>query len=267
MGAEFSEKYPKVASRLLLDPNRCEDPHVERLIEAFAFLAARVHLKIDDEFPEITEALLSVLYPHYIRPIPSSTIVQFHLDPEQGKLSTGLPIPRGSLLYSAPVAGTPCKFQTCYDTTLWPIVVKAADWRPADRLQPPFNVSGAAAVIRIELNGLADVVFSKLDLKTLRLFLQGEGMVIGGLIELLCNNCVQIVARDLAAPAKKSVVFPPGSLRQVGFRPDEGLIPFPRRTFWGYRLLQEFFAFPEKFSFLDLSGFENLAAAGFGDKI
>ena len=93
MGAEFSEKYPKVASRLLLDPNRCEDPHVERLIEAFAFLAARVHLKIDDEFPEITEALLSVLYPHYIRPIPSSTIVQFHLDPEQGKLSTGLPDP------------------------------------------------------------------------------------------------------------------------------------------------------------------------------
>ena len=98
MGAEFSEKYPKVASRLLLDPNRCEDPHVERLIESFAYLAARVHLKIDDEFPEITEALLSVLYPHYIRPIPSSTIVQFHLDPEQGKLSTGLPIPRDSML-------------------------------------------------------------------------------------------------------------------------------------------------------------------------
>jgi type VI secretion system protein ImpG len=81
MGAEFAEKYPKIASRLLLEPDRCEDPHVERMIEAFAFLAGRVHLKIDDEFPEITEALLGILYPHYIRPIPSMSIVEFHLDP------------------------------------------------------------------------------------------------------------------------------------------------------------------------------------------
>jgi type VI secretion system protein ImpG len=267
LGAEFANKYPKVAGRLLLEAGKCEDPHVERLLEGFAFLAARIYTKIDDEFPEVIESLLSVLYPYYLRPIPSASVVQFHLDPDQGKLMSGLPIPRGSMLYSAPVAGTPCKFQTCYDTTLWPIVVKSADWRPADRLQSPVNVSGAAAVIRIELNGLADVVFSKLNLKTLRMFLQGEGMVIGGLIELLCNNCVQIVARDLAAPARKSVVFPPGALRQVGFRPDEGLIPFPRRTFWGYRLLQEYFAFPEKFNFIELSGFENVTAAGFGDKI
>src|ERR1700737_445060 len=98
MGAEFAEKYPKVASRLLLEPNRCEDPHVERLIEAAAFLAARVPLKIDDEFPEITEALLTVLYPHYLRPLPSMSIVEFELDPKQGNLSSGLLIPRGSML-------------------------------------------------------------------------------------------------------------------------------------------------------------------------
>ena len=267
MGAEFANKYPKVAARLLLEAGKCEDPHVERMLEGFAFLAARIHTKIDDEFPEVVESLLSVLYPYYLRPLPSASIVQFHLDADQGKLMSGLPIPRGSLLYSAPVAGTPCKFQTCYDTTLWPIIVKSADWRSADRLQPPMTVGGAAALIRVELNCLADVSFGKLDLKTLRLFLQGDGTVVGGLIELLCNNCVQIVARDLAAPAKKTVVFAPGSLRQVGFRPDEGLFPFPRRTFWGYRLLQEYFAFPEKFCFLDLSGFEKLAAAGFSDRI
>ena len=85
MGAEFAEKYPKVASRLLIEPDRCEDPHVERLVEAFAFLAARVHLKIDDDFPEISEALLGILYPHYVRPVPSMTVVEFYLDPEQGK--------------------------------------------------------------------------------------------------------------------------------------------------------------------------------------
>src|SRR5512142_1873341 len=92
MGAEFAQKYPKIASRLLLEPDRCEDPHVERLLEAFAFLAARVHLHIDDEFPEITTALLDVLYPHYLRPVPSASVVQLHVDPEQGKLSTGLSV-------------------------------------------------------------------------------------------------------------------------------------------------------------------------------
>src|SRR5713101_4748044 len=83
MAAGFAEKYPKIASRLLIEPGKSEDPHVERLIESFAFLAARIHLKIDDEFPEITESLLQILYPHYIRPIHSCTIVQFQLDPDQ----------------------------------------------------------------------------------------------------------------------------------------------------------------------------------------
>ena len=266
LGAEFAAKYPKVAGRLLLEAGKCDDPHVERLLEGFAFLAARIYQKLDDEFPLIVESLISVLYPYYLRPIPSASVVQFHLDPEQGKLMTGLPIPAGSLLYSAPVAGTPCKFQTCFDTTLWPLQVKSADWRAADRIQPPVSGMGAAAVIRIELNCLADVKMSALNLKTLRFFLQGDGTVVHGLIELLCNNCIQIVARDLAAPAKKMVTLPPGSLRHVGFRPDEGLVPFPRRSFWGYRLLQEYFAFPEKFCFLDISGFEKLAAAGFGEK-
>jgi len=267
LGAEFAAKYPKVAGRLLLEAGKCEDPHVERLLEGFAFLAARIHTKIDDEFPEVIESLLDVLYPYYLRPIPSASVVQFHLDPAQGKLMTGLNVPRGSTLYSAPVAGAPCKFQTVYDTTLWPIEVKAADWRSADRLQPPAPTSGAAAVIRLELHCFQDVNFSKLGLKTLRLFVHGDGSVVNGLLELLCNNCVQIMARDLAAPAKKSVVFAPGSLRHVGFNMEEGLFQFPRRTFWGYRLLEEYFAFPEKFYFVDVSGFEKLAAAGFGDKI
>src|SRR5215470_7812037 len=102
MGAEFAQKYPKVAGRLQLEPDKCEDPHVERLIEAFAFLAGRIHLKIDDEFPEITESLLNVLYPHYLAPIPSMSIAQFALDARQGKLTTGYRIERGTMLYSRP---------------------------------------------------------------------------------------------------------------------------------------------------------------------
>ena len=267
LGAEFANKYPKVAGRLLLEAGKCEDPHVERLLEGFAFLAARVYMKLDDEFPDIVESLLSILYPYYLRPVPSASIVQFHLDPEQGKMTSGLTIPKDSLLYSAPVSGTPCKFRTCYDTTLWPIEVKAADWRSPDRVQNPLQIPGAVAVIRVELNCFRDVVFSKLDLKTLRMFLQGDGTVVHSLIELLSNNCIQIVARDLSAPARKVAMLPSGSLRQVGFQPDEGLVPFPRRSFWGYRLVEEYFAFPEKFCFLDLNGMDRVCASDFGDKI
>ena len=267
LGAEFAQKYPKVAGRLLLEAGKCDDPHVERLLEGFAFLAARIYLKLDDQFPELIESLISVIYPHYLRPFPSASITQFHLDREQGKLTTGLTIPRESLLYSAPVAGTPCKFRTCYETTLWPLEVKAADWRSPDRVQPPLQMSNAAGVIRVELQCLPEVQFSKLELKTLRFFLHGDGTVIHSLMELLSNNCIQVVARDLAAPARKMVALPPNSVRPVGFGPDEGLVPFPRRSFWGYRLLQEYFAFPEKFCFIDVSGFEKIAAAGFGDRI
>ena len=129
LGAEFADKYPKIASRLILEPDKCDDPHVERLLEGFAFLAARVHLKIDDEFPEITEAMLSILYPHYIRPIPSMSIVEFHLDPEQGKVASGVRVPNGTTVLSKPIAGVPCKFRTCYETTLWPVTVVAAEWK------------------------------------------------------------------------------------------------------------------------------------------
>lgn len=265
-GAEFARRYPKVAGRLQLEGDKCDDPHVERLLESFAFLAARVHLKIDDESPEIVEALFSILYPHYIRPVPSMSIVQFHLDPEQGKLTTGLGIPRGSFLYTAPVNGMPCKFRTCFDTTLWPVRVHAAEWKTADRLRPPVPAMNSVAAIRLELHCFQDVAFNKLDLETLRFFLTGGG-VAHSLVELLSNNCVQIIARDLSSPAKKVVHLSPENVRQAGLAENDSLIPFPRRSFWGYRLLQEYFSFPEKFLFLDLSGFRELAAADFGGKV
>jgi type VI secretion system protein ImpG len=266
-GAEFAQRYPKIAGRLQLEANKCEDPHVERLLEGFAFLAARVHLKIDDEFPEIVEALFSILYPHYIRPVPSMSIVQFFLDPDQGKMTTGFNVPRGSFLYTAPVNGMPCKFRTCFDATLWPLRVHAAEWKSADRLTPPVPAMNSVAALRLEIHCFQDVTFSKLDLNTLRVFLTGDGGITHSLIELLSNNCIQIVARDLSSPAKKVVYLSPENVRQAGLAEGESLIPFPHRSFWGYRLIQEYFSFPEKFLFLDLSGFDRLAAAGFGDKV
>ncbi len=263
MGQEFSEKYPKIAGRLLLEAGGSEDPHVERLIEAFAFLAGRVHLKIDDEFPEITEALLGILYPHYIRPIPSMSIVEFRLDPEQGKLTTGLKIPRASLLYSRPVDGVPCRFTTSYDLTLWPLTVAEAQWTTPDRLQPSLKAPSAAAVLRLQLRCLPDVSFKALELDRLRLYLHGESNLIHSLYELMLCNCGQILVRDPGQPKQRPLELPPGSLVPVGFSEAEAMLPYTRRSFGGYRLLQEYFAFPEKFFFIELTGLDALRAAGF----
>jgi type VI secretion system protein ImpG len=266
MGAEFAERYPKVASRLQLEPSKCEDPHVERLLEGFAFLAARVHLKIDDDFPEITESFLNIVYPHYVRPLPAMSLVQFQLDPEQGKLTTGFRIPRDTLLYSRPVGGVPCKFKTCYQTVLWPVEVVAAQWQTPDRLSPPVKDVEAAFALRLELRCLADVRLDRLELDVLRLHLSGESNLVFTLYELLCNNCVRILVRDPTPNSKrKPILLPPEALRPVGFAEDEGMLPYPGRSFLAYRLLQEYFTFPEKFLFLDLSGFDQLRSAGFGE--
>src|SRR5262245_31033631 len=120
MGAQFAQKYPKIASRLAVEADRCEDPHVERLLEGFSFLAARIHLKIDDEFPDIAESLLSVLYPLYVRPVPSMSVAEFQIDAEQSTPPEGLIVPKDSVMHSRPVDGLPLKFQNCYPVTLFP---------------------------------------------------------------------------------------------------------------------------------------------------
>ena len=246
MGVEFADKYPKIASRLSLEPDKCEDPHVERLLEAFAFLAARVHLKIDDEFPEITEALLSIIYPHFIRPVPSMTIADFRVNPEQGQIGGGLKIPRGSMLSSRPVGGVPCKFRTCYDTYVWPLSVVAAEWKTPDRLQPAIKAPEAAAALRVELKCWPGITFEKLRPNPLRFFLNGESGLIHTLYELLCSRCTGILVRDPTPGSRlRPVELRGDALRPVGFAEDEGMLPYPRRSFTGYRLLHEYFTFGE----------------------
>src|SRR5690606_36264188 len=130
---EFAERYPKIASRLLLSADVSEDPHVERLIESFALLSARISKKLDDDFPEFTDALLEVLYPHYLRPFPSCSIARFDVGNALSTLSEPLRIPRGTALRSRPVRGVNCRFRTAYDVTLVPIVLTEATYRPVMR--------------------------------------------------------------------------------------------------------------------------------------
>lgn len=281
MGAEFAQKYPKIAARLLLEPDKCEDPHVERMIEAFAFLASRVHLKIDDEFPEITESLLNVLYPHYLSPIPSMSIAQFSLDPAQGKITAGYEIPRGTPLYSRPIQGTPCRFRTCYPATLWPLVVSSASLESPDRV----DVRGkqTEGMIRLRMRCVNETKLSELkvvsgerprQIDSLRFYLNGEPQLVYPLYELLLNQAVRVELhpdsskRGAAGPAQASspIVLPPESLKPVGFGAEEGMLPYTARSFAGYRLLSEYFAFPEKFLFVDVTGIDQAARAGFGEE-
>jgi type VI secretion system protein ImpG len=267
-GTEFSKRYPKVASRLLLEPNKCDDPHVERLLEGFAFLAARVQLRIEDDFSEFSGALLNVLYPQYTSPIPALSVVQFHLDAAQAKLSSGFAIPRETQLYSRPVSGSVCRFRTCYDTTLWPLEVANAAWVAPQELRPAVRATASVAALRVELRCLAGARFEDLEIASLRLHLNAEPSLASTLYELLCNNLVEVLVRDLTpGSTSEPVTLSANLMEPVGFGPDDGLLPSPRRSFLGYRLLQEYFVFPEKFYFLDLGGLDRVRAAGFGDRV
>lgn len=264
----FAEKHPKVASRLALEPTKCEDPHVERLLEAFAFLTARVHLKLDDEFPEITEALLSIVYPQLVRPIPSMTVAEFQLDPDKGKLTSGITIPRHTPLYSKPVSGVPCAFRTCYETKLWPISVQAAELTTPSRLQPAVKSSDSALAIRLELRCARDLTFASLQPPSLRFHLDGESGLTNTVYEMLFTRLNRIVVRDLAPNSRRSpVTLPASALKAVGFEGDEAMLPYAGSSFAGHRLLMEYFAFPEKFMFVELGGLRAAAEAGFGEAI
>ena len=270
MGGEFARKYPKVAGRLLLDPDRCDDPHVSRLLEGFAFLAARVHRRIDDDFPEISEALTKIIHPGYLRPMPSMTIVECQPDPALGKKTAGMRIPRGTqLVTKATVEGLPCRFRTAYDVDLWPFSVTAAEWRQPERMQRPPRASvGVQAVVaaRLRLRCQKDVVFSGLPLSQLRFHLAGDASVVYSLYELLSEKCIEIQLRD-PKDEKMLISLGPEQLRMAGFDAEESLLPFVRRSMDGHRLLQEYFALPEKFLFFDLGGLEPLAQAGFGEEV
>jgi type VI secretion system protein ImpG len=264
IAAEFAEKYPKVAGRLLLEPNECGDPHVERLIEAFALLAGRIHHKLDDEFPEITEALLDVLYPHYLRPIPSQSIVQFQISPGQSTPDSAF-VPVGTAIQSKPENGTACSFRTCYPVTLWPIRITAASVSPVTRFIASGAPADAAAVIRIELECLGGLRLEQLPIPFLRVYLNGEAAAVHTLYEFLFLNALSVTVRALPARERSPQAWlPPTSLEQVGFTSAEGVLPYSDRSFLGYRLLQEYFTFPEKFFFFDLKGLDRISLAGFG---
>jgi type VI secretion system protein ImpG len=257
-GAQFAEKYPKIASRLLLEPDRCEDPHTERLLEAFAFLTGRVQKKIDDSFPELTESLLQIIYPHYTRPLPSITTVKFM--PRLVNIPTsGHIIAKGARLFSPPVKETKIVFTTIQEVHLLPVEVARAGFTL------PYNPSiGATGGVKIELNTAPGITLGKIEWPhTLRFFLNGHQQHIFKLYELIMNNTVQVHIDSFSENngvkrQEDVVILAPECIIPVGFARDENLLPWPQQSFDGYRLLYEYFAFAERFLFFDLTGMQQL---------
>lgn len=254
LGKEFAERFPKIAGRLVIKEGASEDPHVERLIEAFAFLTARIHHKLDDEFPEITEALLGVLYPHLLRPIPSMSIAQFSVDPQQMNLSSKLEIPRGTQLLSQQIQSISCRFRTAYPVELWPLSVSFAKFEPLDQVDFSMRYKGAAAIIHIRLQVFPGQTLQTLGIQQLRFFMKGEPSAMHLLYELLFNNVLKITLRG----GGEEKQLPLDAIRSVGFEEQDGLLDYDSRSSVAYRLLHEYFAFPDKFMFFDLTGLDAL---------
>ena len=259
LGGEFARDYPKVAGRLGLDAFECADPYVERLLEGFAFLAARVQLKIDAEFPRFTEQLLEMLCPHYLGPTPSMTVVQFKPDPQQGTLVDGFVVPRKTALTGNARRGeaTACEYRTAHDVTLWPVeltqLTHTAHAGDLGEFQFPSH-RPMKGTIRLRLRTTNGLPFSALALDRLPVFVRGSDAVSLRLFELLICGSMGIAARE--AGAKSFTRLPHGSVKPVGFDDDEALLPCGPRSFHGYRLLHEYFAFPSRFLFAELTGLE-----------
>lgn len=259
MAGEFAREFPKIAGRLGLESFECTDPYVERLLEGFAFMAARVHLRMDAEFPRFTQHLLEMVYPHYVAPIPSMAVVQFEPDRNEGALAEGFAVPRNSVLRSPLARGeqTACEFRTAHDVTLWPIEVVAAEYTTAIREVAPGEAGldqATKAALRLRLRTTAGLTFNKLALDELNLYLRGSGELAMHLYEQLYAGTIGLVVRPGKSPAAWSEILDRRRVRQAGFEDPEALLPYGCSSFHGYRLLHEFFAFPERFMFVEVSG-------------
>ena len=274
MGAEFASEHPKIAGRLGLEGFECADPYVERLLEGFAFMAARVQLKIDAQFPVFTQHLLEMIYPHYLTPVPSMAVVQFHPDEAEDLPAAGHPIARHTVMRSLTGFGerTACEYRTAHEVTLWPLAIAEARYfdtpaaLAAAGLAPPPGTQ-ARAGLRLKFRTLSGVPAKALALDRLPVFLGGADDLPRLVYEQLLANGAGYTVRAAAQDGTAVEVHREASaLRAAGFDEDEALLPYGGRSFSGYRLLQEYFACPERFLFVEFTGLRTLLARAAGNE-
>ncbi len=261
--AEFAGDFSKIAARLGIRGEQVpDDPYVERLLEGVAFLAARVQLKLDAEFPRFTQALLEIVYPHYLAPTPSMLVAQFKPDPNDSRLVGGPTVPRDSTLSSVLTAddATACEFRTAQDVTLWPLEIVSASYfssfppdLPLTKVPvPQHRLRGG---VRIRLKATAGLKFSQMAIDRLCFYLTGRDDVANKLYELcLATGLGTLILPGTGSKAAWHAFLPATSIQPVGFTDAEALLPATVRSFQGYRLLQEYFSFPQRYRFIELTG-------------
>lgn len=246
----FAAKHPKIAERLEIGQGEFSDPHIARMMESFAYLTARLQRDIDDQFPRISSALLGVLYPHLTRPTPPMSIAQFQVDTLKGTLTTKYEAVKGTKLFTHTKDNQVCRFRTCYDVDLWPVevtdvtLVRSSDYTGSELL------SNKSRMLRIKIRSVGGSL-SFLGIDRLRFYINAPEEVSA---HTLYEGIFSYEGRvGYAGQEDYSVKpMPPGTLRPVGFGEHEGLTPYPHSSNLAYRLLQEYFTFPQKFFFLDL---------------
>jgi type VI secretion system protein ImpG len=271
--AEFGRDYPKIAGRLSLDQDGkdlCPDPHVERLLEGFAFLAARVHLKLDAEFPRFTQGLLETVYPDYLCPLPSMAITKFEPEANEASLAAGFVIKRGTLLRSQPGKGerTACTFSTAHDVRLLPLAVAEVRYFTRDiaELNLPRELGGRAA-LRIRLRKTIPNPFAEIRVDPVVFHLRGADELPVQIYEQIFAHKSRFVIQTPADRTRKATVLPATSIRRSGFAANQALLPPAPHGFEGYRLLREYFAFPQRFHFFELTGFQAALADLAGEEL
>ncbi|MEM1432629.1 MAG: type VI secretion system baseplate subunit TssF [Pseudomonadota bacterium] len=259
LGAEFAKAYPKIAGRLELGSNEPADPYVERLLEGFAFLTARVRLKMDAEFPRFTRRLLDAVMPNYSAQLPSMGIAKFHPDAAGGVPPGGFVVPRGSTLLSLLTRGqqTRCQFRTAQDVTLYGIEIAEATYlqNSAALANSGIAVTKAErAGISLRLRSSMGVPFNELALDTLPVYLNGTSAVAVALCEQLIADSTRVLARPAAQQATWSDASATDTIAHMGFDDDQALMPTTHSGLGAYRMLQEYFALPQRFLFVELKG-------------
>lgn len=259
MGAEFAEAYPKIASRLGIEGMEVLDPYVERLLEGFAFLSARVQLELELKYPAFTSNLLEIVYPHYLAPTPSMAVANFVPDEAMMGMTDGYRMKRHTVLRSHIVEGsqTACTFRTAHDITFWPLELVEAEYidsRAALIAAGLGRDETARAGIRLRLKRMGEGPISEITADKLTMFLSGQD---GGnwiLHELLSTQVQGILARSTDRRDDWKLPLTGASVEPRGYSRADAILPTPAPSFDGYRLLQEYFAMPERFHFLDLKG-------------
>lgn len=247
---EYAQRYPKVAAKLQMGGDTCDDPHVERLIQGVALLNARVAKRLDDSYPQFTEALLNLLFPHYLRPFPSCAIARVLGEVGSEEAASVPAVPRGTLLESAQVGGVPCTFQTVYDLKPSGVVLADASFDSlicapgATRL--PEDVTSSLS-LRLESAQPNEPLG---EATSVRLYVDGDASFCAALRDVLfMHTRAAYLQLDENGPWEK---LPSVPVKPIGFADDEALIPFDARSHVAYRILAEYFAFPEKFNFFDI---------------